>query len=184
MPSMRSKEYRCPDGSIRIVRRNPDKAFPLAIKTAAASLKGQVNVIQSASVGIGGDYRTSVDCLLVALDDKNSSLMMKYRAAYEVYASDPCGKSDYLADEVRSISVTHSKLVDWALKIQGFVELIKTQPKDSPVISQIFQELVSAIGSGQPELSRQAAVVAIKSASADAGAWIANPVDGTQGDQQ
>jgi hypothetical protein len=182
--SFRSRKYKCPDGTIRIVRRNPDKAFPLAIKSASASLKGQLTVIQSASAGIGGDYKTNVDSLLIALDEKNNSLMIKYRAAYEVYATNPCGKSDYLADEVRSISDAHSRLVDSGLKIQLFVELIKTQPTNSGLITQVFQELVSGMGPGHPELNSQAAVVAVKAASVDVGTWISRPALGDQGPAQ
>ena len=95
---------KCPDESERIVYKKADDAFPMCFKNITSSFKTAFNALEKVQANLGTDFKIHIHDLLLKLDDINSSMQSQFRAAYIVYQSDPCNRSNYLADEIQKIT--------------------------------------------------------------------------------
>ena len=175
MPLPWSKIYhvRCPDGTTRTVYRKIDDAFPLYVQGSdtkvSAGVKDGVGAI---SGNVNAEHQSKVENLLVAIDSKNNSLMVKFRAAYLVYMTNPCGQSEYFANQVKHLSEIHDRLTEVELGAQSLIALIRSKPTATDAIYSLFRELVTKLGPATPELNGQAAQLAIEDARREARTWI------------
>jgi hypothetical protein len=176
-PFAKTYRVKCPDGTTRNVYKEMDDALPLGLRGSiakyAASGKDGLGAI---SANISGEHTSKVENLLVAIDSKNNSLIMKFRAAYLVYTTDPCGQSEYLANQVKQLIEMHDRLTEVEVGTQSLVAIIKSQPKATDLILTQFRQLVVKLGPTLPELNEEAARLAIEGARNDAQRWI-NPND-------
>ncbi len=174
----RSKTYKvvCRDGSVRTVYRDMNDAFPLALKGLQTSLTASTEGIAGATASISAEHKDIIHSALVAIDSKNSSLMMDYRMVYAVYQSNPCGEGDYLRTRTDEIRGAHQRLIDLDMKIQGLIALAK-QSRNSEMFARMYAEIVGEVGGGAPALTRAVARDAIQQARSDAGSWVGTKAD-------
>jgi hypothetical protein len=181
-----SKTYKvkCCDGSVKIVYRNIDDALPFAVYSPSASIKASVDSTPAASRQISGDYQRKVDGLLVGLDSKNNALMQKFRAAYVVYQTDPCGNGKKFAKEVARLTEQHDRLSILEIGVNGLVELARSNPDQTAGFMPMFRELARELAPYSLELRKQIANIEVKEARSDAARWIesGDTVSGTTDD--
>lgn len=172
-PWSRTYRVKCPDGSTRTVHRNIDEAFPLDVRSSQTRLAaGIAGVSGVASGNISSEHQDKVESLLVAIDSKNNTLMVKFRAAYLVFMTNPCRQSEYLADQIRQLIEMHDRLTEVELGTQSLIALIASKPTDTHSILTLFRELVNKLQPAAPKLNSEAAKFAIGDAIADARKWI------------
>ncbi len=64
----KSREVKCPDGSIKTVYKDVNDAFPLFIQGYDGNLAAKINTESIGGAHIDGSYSTRIDGLLYALD--------------------------------------------------------------------------------------------------------------------
>lgn len=183
MPWSRTYQVKCPDGSTRTVHKKIDDAFPLDLRSSQSKFSAKANDgISALSASISGEHRSTVENLLVAIDSKNNTLMVKFRAAYLVYMTNPCAKGEYLADTISQLIEMHDRLTEVELGTQSLIELVKSQPSNTDAILSLFGQLIGKLGpTNSLELNGQAARIAIKNAREEAGKWIRSTDDSAGG---
>jgi len=147
IPFFSTYKIKCPDGSVRIVNRNINDAFPLYIQGAQGKAKIGLNAVDEIRAEVNADFATKVQGLLFSLDDINQGIMMHFRAAYMALQSDPCGKSDYFQRQIEIIILEQNKLTSLKLKITGLINLAKSQQKNGKEILDIYASIVDELGS-------------------------------------
>ena len=123
---------KCPGDSDKRVYKNPNDAYPLAIKAYEANISAKTSSVLTNSARISGKFRKKVAALLVDLGQNDGTLIIDYRAAYVVFQSDPCKYSDYLVWKTNLISAEHQRLKRLNLKIRAFMELANDRNTSSP----------------------------------------------------
>jgi hypothetical protein len=120
-----SKTYThtCPDGSTRIIHRNIDKAFPLHIQTADHKTNFDFKGIKGLKGKLSRDYKSKIEGVLFELNDLNSSLMMKFRSAYVLLQTNPCGGYEIFSNEILKINNEHHDMLVLRTKIKGLIDL-------------------------------------------------------------
>jgi len=138
---------KCCDNTNKIVHKKIETAFPLALSSfdAKASIGVTSEFIEEAKAS--GSLKTQIEGLLFQLDEFNNSLMMKFRAAYVGYQSDPCSNNQYFLSRIEIISEREEFFT--MLKMQGklFIELAKNSPDNSELITEKYNELISKFNS-------------------------------------
>lgn len=170
--SLRRKtyEHRCPDGSHRIIHRNIDDAFPLALKGVRAKIDLDLAKLTEGAAGtIGTEYRESIAGLLYSLGDLNQSLMMGFRAVYAAYQADPCSNTEFLRRQVARMVEETQRHTEIQVRISGLIGLAQTDGIEREETQPIFRELVREVGGGSV---RVAAAADVEQAKEDARRWI------------
>jgi hypothetical protein len=183
MPWSKTYKVKCPDGSTRTVHKRIDDAFPLDIRGAQSKFSAKAkDGLGALSAEVSADHRSTVENLLVAIDSKNNTLMVKFRAAYLVYITNPCVKDEFLAIRISQLIEMHDRLTEVELGTQSLIELVKYQPSNTDAIFSLFGQLVSKLGTtDSPGLNGQAAAQAIESAREDARKWIKSAEGSAEG---
>ena len=176
-PFAKTYRVKCPDGTTRNVFKEMDDALPLGLRGSMGRYAaGAQDGVGAISANISGEHTSKVENLLVALDSKNNSLIMKFRAVYLVYTTDPCGQSQYLANQIKQLNEMHDRLTEVEIGTRSLVAIIGSQPNATDMILAQFKQLVVKLGPTSPELNEQTATLAIEGARNDARKWI-NPDD-------
>jgi hypothetical protein len=170
-PFSRTYKVRCPDGSEKVVYKNIDDAFPLFLPGFKASLDGGTKIPATANAEIRAVYESKIQGLLFGLEELNQDLMMKFRSAYVVYQSDPCGGHHFLQRQIELILHEQSRFKRVRLQIDGLIALVKSS-KSVGDCMPIFQDIVQQVGGGTV---REAIVMEIKDATSVAKKWIGKP---------
>jgi hypothetical protein len=174
-PWSRTYQVKCPDGTTRTVYRKIEDAFPLDLRASQTAFSAKAgDALGAMSANIEGEHRDKVEHLLVAIDSKNNTLMVKFRAAYTVFETNPCANDQYLADQVKQLIEMHDRLTEVELGTQSLIALINTKPTETEAILHLFREIVTKLRPASPALNSEAASVAIGEARRDAAKWI-NP---------
>ena len=134
-------KVRCPDGSLKTVYRNIDDAFPLYIPGWKAGVAATAKVGGKGSGELKGEYAAAMQGMLVALDEFNRGLMMKFRSAYVVYKSDPCCDNGFLQREVEKALDDHRRLQAAKMQLDAAIEFARLQPQQSERIAQMLVEI-------------------------------------------
>ena len=95
--------HKCPDGTIKTVYKNVDRAFPLYIPGWQGNVAADVKAQEIGTGELKAEYASKIQGLLFGLDELNQSQMMHFRGAYVAYSADPCGNSDLLKRQVETI---------------------------------------------------------------------------------
>jgi hypothetical protein len=169
--SLRRKTYKhpCPDGSLKIVYRSIDDAFPLALKHVGTRLALDLAKLSEIGGQVGAEYRESIAGLLYSLDDLNQSLMMNFRAVYAAYQSDPCANAEFLARQVGKIVEETQRHTEIQVRISGLIGLAQTDGGKRDEMLALFRELVLEVGGSTVGL---AAASEVEQAKEDARRWI------------
>jgi hypothetical protein len=136
---------KCPDGSMKLVYRNVDDAFPLVfrgLETEFYTAKGRLDAL---SASIDDKHRSMIESLLGAADEANNALMAKFRAAYLVYTTDPCSQSEYLATQLNQISEEYNRLTRVEHRVLSLISLVASKPTDTDSISSLSSELAGQL---------------------------------------
>ena len=153
-PLAKTYDVTCPDGSVKTVYRNIDKAFPLYIQGWQADLAGNVKLPEIANAELRAKYESPIQGLLYGLDELNHGLMITFRAAYMAYKTDACHMADFFARQVEKLLEEQARLRSFRVQIDGLIALAKTCPERSEKFLDIFTDLVQRMGSsGLPDAS-------------------------------
>jgi hypothetical protein len=164
-----SKTYmvKCPDGTIRIVYKDADKAIPLSFRNTDSKAKVDVE-------GLGGATaaRTSkIQSVLISLSEKNESLVLNYRVAYLAYMSNPCQGYDRYQELVGNLALEQGQLTKAQMLVSTLTELATRGTDGTEKFAETFSQIVDLIG-----LDRYTAPPASKMAIAESRAvareWI------------
>jgi hypothetical protein len=142
----RTYRHKCPDGSVRLVYRNIDDAFPLFLPGFQTSFAASVRATELKSADLKGDYATKIDGLLYSLDELNQSLMMTFRGAYVAFTVDPCNNLNLLNRQVELILAEQRRMQLLRLQIRALIELASSHPDDRAQIMEVFHSIVQQLG--------------------------------------
>lgn len=139
------KEFDCGDGRKVQVRKNIDKAVPLALKTKHIKLKAGAKVSDEIDGSLSASKKEIVDSLFVKINDRNASLVLDYRLAYEAFAVDPCARADDLQRVTEEILKRKNILEELEMKIEALITLSKTTPNNRDLIDQRIIEIADGL---------------------------------------
>jgi hypothetical protein len=141
-PFSKTFKHRCPDGTIRIIHRNVDTAFPLFIETANNKTNINLDGIKGFKGKIKNDYKTKIEGVLYELNEMNSSLMMKFRSAYILFQSNPCSSYEIFTSEIMKINSEHQNLMVLRTKIKGLIDLAGNNSIEEKSLSSGILKLI------------------------------------------
>jgi hypothetical protein len=144
-PFSKTYSVKCPDGSRRIVHKDIDNAFPLAIPGWQSNVRAKVQADAKLGAELDANYATKIDGLLVALDERNNSLMLDFRAAYVVFQADPCNNNGHLLRSIDRITERRNQIAAKTLQIGALVTLAKEQPANRRAFIEIFSDIVRGL---------------------------------------
>ena len=167
-PFSKTYRHRCKDGSVKIVHRKVDDAFPFYIPGWKGKLDGNANIPMTGQGEIKGEYETKIQGLLYNLDELNNSLMINFRGAYIAYQADPCAGYNFLLREVSKIIQEQNRLLKIRLQIDGLVSLAKTSKAKGEFLP-LYRNIIEQVGGSTiPD----AAKLEIKDLTNQAHKWI------------
>lgn len=168
-----SKTYnhRCPDGTIRIIHKNFDHAFPLSIKDQKGSIDLGIKSKQVGSGKLKADYDNKIKGLLFNINEQNQSLMINFRFAYAAFQADPCGNNAFLTRQSEHFSLGQQRLMELKAQITGLITLAESYPSNPEKVLPMYHEIVGKIGDYS---GREATVKAIEENREQATKWINN----------
>ena len=161
-------KHRCKDGSVKIVHRNVDDAFPFYLPSWKAKLDGNAKIPVQGQGGIKAEYETKIGGLLFGLDELNQGLMMNFRGAYVAFQTDPSAGHEFLLREVAKVLQEQQRVLRIRLQIDGLISLAKTC-KNKGEFFQLYQVIVNQVGGSTVA---DAAAVEIKDSAQQAKKWI------------
>lgn len=166
-----TKRYRvkCPDGSIKIIYKKVDEAFPLFIPGWKGDITADIKAFEQVPASVKAAYESKIQGLLFSLDDRNQSLMITFRTVYLLYMSDPCSNGPLFARQIEKIVEEQRQLALLKIRIGAFIELVKAQPKAGEAILLAFNDIVQELGGGQ---IGDAAAIEIEGARRAVRGWI------------
>jgi hypothetical protein len=146
-PFSKTYDVKCCDGTTKTVHKDIKNAFPLALTgfDAKASVGLTTESIKKAE--LSGSVQTKVEGLLFQLDEFNNSLVIKFRAAYEGYKSDPCSNNQFLLNQITTISERQEFFGLLKMQCRGFIELAKANPEDSKLITEKYNQVICEFNS-------------------------------------
>ncbi|MBR7831858.1 hypothetical protein KDL01_01215 [Actinospica durhamensis] len=171
------KRVKCPDKTTKFVHRDVSDAYPLSLREGSANLKAKMKSAELANASLEGGYQAKIGGMLMELDEKNNSLMLKFRSAYLVFQGDPCCQAGYLAEQTKSITEAHDRLLSTSFKINGYIQLIKFRPSSAAELTEAFIEVINELHPTSPVLNQAAATAAIGASRSAAATWMAGPPD-------
>jgi hypothetical protein len=163
----------CPDGSVKEVFRNPDRAFPLIAKDWSARFKAAVKALEGVQGSLGVELKSQVAGVFFLLTKTNGTMQMKLHAIYVVYMGDPCKWDDWMKGEVQKVIDTESDL----RKIELAIERLRSSPPTSlqtsgDQVRRIVEELTESVSGSE---FQEEIVEAFEAADKDAKSWSENP---------
>jgi hypothetical protein len=146
-PWSKTYQHRCPGGTVKIVYRNVDDAFPFYIK----GWEGQLDAkMQGAPARVSAKYKSQVEGLLYGLDELNRGVIFDFRAAYIAYTGDPCGNGEFFQRQVDKIIHEQQRLRRLKVQIQGLISLAETHPNNPEKVFPAFQQIADQLGGLAP----------------------------------
>ena len=133
----------CGDGPAVFVHKNVNNAIPLFLNEKSRKFKFGLGLSGQAKGNLGAEQADAVHSVLMKLNDANSVLMADYRMAYEVYAADPCRKSDYLERATDEIRARKDRLSELELKLRALIDLAKLGAGAQNQVNEKVVELLS-----------------------------------------
>lgn len=140
-----SKHYKikCPDGSVRLIYKNVDDAFPMSL----ANNKWSANANGKDSVGntgsIAAEASATVKEMLLVFDNVNKNIMLDYRSAYIYLQASPCTNMEEYHREERDIRrrIERAKRFEEVVKI--FQISIQSCPERALEVCESFKAIFS-----------------------------------------
>ena len=145
-PFSKTYKHPCPDGTVRIVHRCVDDAFPLFIPGWEGKMNGNLEDLKGSPVNLAAEYTTKIKGLLFSLDDLNQSLMMAFRSSYIAFQTDPCSSDGFFKRQVGKIIDEQHRLTKLRVQIRGLISLAEMNNNNPEKVWPIYQQIVDQIG--------------------------------------
>ena len=150
-PFAKTRKIKCPDGSERIIFKNPDDAFPLYIKDWSARFKATVKALTEVQGSLSSEFKRQIGGFFFELDSSNLSMQSKFSAAYKTYlASDPCKADGWLRKRIREIMEEESTLRRLEFEIKK-MESLGNQGLNEQAIEQAMAEALNRLSKSEIE---------------------------------
>ena len=139
------RRVECPDGTIKYIHKDVNSAIPTYVTEYDAKLFSRIGSEMQSDLTIRGEYKTRIHDLLNSRSEQYAALIHEFRVLYEAFSTDPCSYSDYFLDEVKRILAIHRALRVQNSNIQAYIDLVRSHPDDTALLTQRFSELQRAI---------------------------------------
>jgi hypothetical protein len=162
-------KHKCPDGTVRIIHKNIDAAFPLALRDKQNKFGAELEAQKQASLNLNSEYASKIQGLLYNINEQNHSLMMTLRSAYIAFQTHPCGGDGFFQRQVERVNHEQYRLMELKAQITGLIAIAKTYPNNPEKVLPIYFEIVGKIGG---KGIAEAAVAEIEENRKNAKKWI------------
>lgn len=139
-PFQKTEKIKCPDGTIRIVYKDLDDAFPLVAKDWVRTRGVTVRILEELKGSLSSHSQNLISGFLFDLDDANKSMQLEFRKVYATYQGEPCNSHEWLKQEVEEIIREERKLRRIQLIFCGIKSLI-----DHGADPQLLNELITEV---------------------------------------
>ena len=166
-PFGKIKKIKCPDGTERLVYKDPEDAFPFFAKDWSTKFDSMLKATQEIQGKLGASCESNINGFFTQLDQANRSIQIHFRAIYVLYTVNPCANDKLLVDEIKKAIDNESIMRRMQYEID-FINglLVNNAPPDSVIL---------AIKSSSQKLSRplleQKASAAFEKAQEDVASW-------------
>lgn len=165
----RTWKVKCPDGTSRIVYKDLDDVFPLAIRASSGRLVASAKDLSGNSIGVDAELRRAIDGFLYELNERNATMLVSLRATYSAYQVNPCRNDERLAQRIEEMTVAQQQVEETWQELRALIELAAVAPGDPESAWQAFAAIVAKSGArGVP----QATAARLRAAQRAARGWI------------
>src|SRR5436189_4690054 len=105
-------KHKCPDGTVRIIHKNMDDAFPLSVMDKKESVNADLASKKLGTAKLKTEYESKIKGLLFNINEQNQSLMINFRFAYAAFQADPCGNNAFITRQAEQFSVGQQKITE------------------------------------------------------------------------
>jgi hypothetical protein len=145
-PFSKTYRFKCQDGSIKIIYKNVNDAFPLFIPGWKSGLSSSIKGWEKVKAKVKADFATRIEGLFYSLDESNRSLMLQFRSAYILFQSDPLQNSPLFSKQVERINEKQQKYLELRIKLQSLITIAELYPNDSDKTIPIYREIANELG--------------------------------------
>lgn len=133
---MRSKYKRikCPDGTYRLIHKNPNDIFPLIVSDLKGDFNASVSALDEMQAEFGGKFSNEIRGFLYKLDNANSTLQLKMRSVYSALIVNPCSQLDWYNKQIENIIEEEGRLRELLFGIVAKL-LDRNVPEDTKAIA-------------------------------------------------
>ncbi|GLZ37803.1 hypothetical protein [Actinokineospora sp. NBRC 105648] len=161
-------KHKCCDGSVRHVYRDVNDAYSMTLGDFDKKTRARLDVMEQATGEFERSHSAQMREAFFRITQANDTIAMNFRAVYMVYMSDPCGKSDYLAEQTTYLLQEHSRTNNLLIRLQALIEIARLGPKPGrDAMAQIFEALAQL-----PGFAERAAQAEIEQTRAASHAWL------------
>jgi hypothetical protein len=139
-------KHKCKDGSVKVVYRDVNDAFPLFIEDFKGSVDGNLEAIKGAPVKVRADYETKIKGLTFELDELNKSLMMSFRTVYLVFQSDPCNDDGFFKRQTERLLLEHSRNTTFREQIRYLINIAEMNPDHPERVLPVYKQILNQMG--------------------------------------
>lgn len=165
-------KVKCPDGSVRYVYRNIDKAFPMFLGDIKNEISAGIKNKEFGSANATKKYNSDIRSILIQIDETNQSMMLNFRVAYIGFESNPCQNSEKFnadLDEIRRCGQHNHEL---KVKVNAIIRYLELGGNHSKEIETILCE----ISASYPQIALpSAAALEMREAEKNAGEMAEQP---------
>lgn len=151
-PFFRTKTIICPDGTTRIVHKEIDDLFPLAITDGNKKFNGSVKIPEAIEANVGAELTTAIRGVLFSIDGNNNSLILDQRAAYTGYSANPCDKADWYQRQIEDLSSRRHRLQEQERLLGALMSLADSPMANKKDLLGILGQLVDKLPPDQAAL--------------------------------
>lgn len=148
----KKQKIRCPDGTTYYIYKNINDIFPLSVSETSAKFDAQGAAGEGMNGKLAGEVISQIRGMMFHIDESNSALIMEQRAAYSVFAGNPCAKHAWYDQQIEDISFRRSNLMQQKLFLSSIIALA-----NSPNAQKT--DLANLLGKIADRLSPEAAAI-------------------------
>ncbi len=160
-------KIKCPDGTERLIYKNPEEAFPFFAKDWSAKFDSMLKATQELQGKLGASFENHINGFFTQLDQANRNMQISLRASYVVYTINPCENDKWLAREVHKTIENENFL----RRIQYEIDFISCLLSNNAPPEAVAKAIENSTGKlKKPELEDKTSG-AFKKANKDVLAW-------------
>ena len=141
-------QHKCPDGSVKVVFKNVDDAFPLFIPGWKGEVAADVKTSEIAIAQLKAEYTSSIHGLFVSISEFNESLMLMFRGAYLAYTTDPCTDNGTFQRQVDQMLNDQRVLQMVRVEFRALMQFAAAKQPNHEKIMEAFQNIVQQLRIG------------------------------------
>ncbi|WP_294324706.1 hypothetical protein [uncultured Chryseobacterium sp.] len=162
-------KHKCPDGTVRIIHKNIDHAFPLSLKENNKSFSGDLDVENIGNGKLKAEYQNKIKGLLFSINEQNQSLMINFRFAYAAFQADPCGNNSFITRQSELFSLGQQRLMELKTQITGLITLAESYPNNPEKVLPMYRNIIDKMSNSSSNTATVQAIVENREA---ANKWI------------